>query len=140
MEKMILVPLGGNSFITNKPQSQRDDITPDGWTEWENGDYEYHIFFKPAVAATISPVLLLNPIDTASKVLVKIGNEEKELEIAAGATEVALGEYATEAGYVDVMLKGISREGSVFAFPHSGRPRAARPPRGRYRERPCPRR
>ena len=113
---MILVPLGGNSFITNKPQSQRDDITPDGWTAWENGDYEYHIFFKPAVAATIAPVLQLNPINTASTVTVKVGDKESTVAIPAGAEEIALGEYTVEAGYVDVMLKGVTREGDVFAF------------------------
>ncbi|MBQ2750502.1 MAG: DUF3472 domain-containing protein [Clostridia bacterium] len=119
MEKMILVPLGGNSFITNKPQSQQDDITPDGWTAWENAEYEYHIFFKPAVSATISPVLLLNPIETASTIKVKIGDTEATLSVPAGAQEIALGEYTVAAGYVDVMVQGLTREGDVFAFPHT---------------------
>ena len=35
-KKFVIVPLGGNSFITNKPQSARDGITPNGWTGWND--------------------------------------------------------------------------------------------------------
>ena len=35
-KKFVIVPLGGNSFITNKPQSAGDGITPNGWTGWND--------------------------------------------------------------------------------------------------------
>ncbi|MBQ7847378.1 MAG: DUF3472 domain-containing protein [Clostridia bacterium] len=115
--KFIIVPLGGNSFITNKPQSQRDDITREGWTDWSNAEYEYHIFFKPAVDAKLTLTLLCNETAADAVVLAGINKPEKEVQIAKGTTEIALGSYETTAGYVDVALKGVSKEGDVFAFP-----------------------
>ena len=42
-KKFVIVPLGGNSFITNKPQSAGDGITPNAWTGWNDEKKEYHI-------------------------------------------------------------------------------------------------
>lgn len=119
MDKMILVPLGGNSFITNKLSRSSDGITAEGWQNWSDADAEYHIFFKSAVDATVSPVLLLHPIETASAIRVTVGTEQADLEIPAKASEVALGTYTVSAGYIDVAIQGVSREGEIFARPYT---------------------
>ena len=57
-KKFVIVPLGGNSFITNKPQSAGDGITPNGWTGWNDEKKEYHIYFKIKADAVLSLSLL----------------------------------------------------------------------------------
>ena len=58
--KFIEVPLGGNSFITNKPQLERDRITPKGFENWTNENYTYCVYFKPAVDAELTIYLAMN--------------------------------------------------------------------------------
>lgn len=112
------VPLGGNSFITNKPQSANDHITPDGWRRWSNSKYEYHVYFKPAVDANISLYLYIKKAKKASVISASIpGCRTFIAEINPGDKEVYLGDYSVKAGYVDVRIQGISREGGVFASP-----------------------
>ncbi len=119
MEKYIIVPLGGNSFITNKPQSAEDNITPEGWENWSNAEYEYHIFFKPAIDADIALTLLCNPTTSPAVIAVGLNQPDTEISVPVGATEIALGSYQTKKGYVDVAIKGISKEGDVFACPYA---------------------
>lgn len=116
-KKFIIVPLGGNSFITNKPQSERDGITPSGWTGWKNENYEYHIYFKPSVDAKLTLTLLCRKTSAASVIAAGLGKPEKEIKVEKGVKEIALGTYNTKAGYVDVAVKGVSKEGGTFAFP-----------------------
>ncbi len=116
-ENFIIVPLGGNSFITNKEQSAKDGITPAGWTGWKNEKDEYHIFFKPARAAELTLTLLCRKTGSASVIAAGLGKPEKEIAVEKGTKEIALGRYKTEAGYVDVAVKGVSKEGNSFAFP-----------------------
>jgi hypothetical protein len=115
--KFIIVPLGGNSFITNKPQSAEDNITPEGWESWNNPEFEYHIFFKPAVDAKLTLTLLCEKTAAPSVIAAGLDTPDKEIAVAAGTTEIALGTYETAKGYVNVAVKGVSTEGEVFAFP-----------------------
>ena len=115
--KFIIVPLGGNSFITNKPQSERDGITKEGWEQWDCAEHEYHVFFKPAVDATLTLTLILGAPTEGCTIKAGLGKPDSEITVAAGATEIALGSYETTAGYVDVAVQGVSKEGEVFAFP-----------------------
>lgn len=112
------VPLGGNSFITNKPQSAEDHITPDGWRRWSNPKYEYHVYFKPAVDAEISLKLMIHKAKTASVIKASIpGGRTFVGIINPGDKEVDLGSYKVNAGYVDVKIQGVTREGGTFASP-----------------------
>lgn len=116
-EKFIIVPLGGNSFITNKPQSQRDGITPTGWTGWNDPALEYHIYFKPKKAAKLTLTLLCRKTAAASVIAAGLGKPEKEISVPAGTKEIPLGTFDTAEGYVDVAVKGVSKEGKSFALP-----------------------
>ena len=119
MEKYIIVPLGGNSFITNKPQSAEDDITPEGWENWSDAEHEYHIFFKPAVDADITLTLLCKPNEDSSVIAAGLNKPCTETAVSKGTTEIGLGSYQTKKGYVDVAVKGVSRKGKTFAFPYA---------------------
>lgn len=116
-EKFIIVPLGGNSFVTNKIQCERDGITPAGWENWNNGQWEYHIYFKTAVDASLTLTLLCRKTEYPSKIRVGLGKPEKEITVASGTVEIPLGTFETKAGYVDVAVQGVQSDGDVFAFP-----------------------
>ena len=116
-KKYIIVPLGGNSFIVNKDQSARDNILPDGWHDWNNENLEYHVYFKPAVDAHLRLTLLCRKTLSPAVIAAGIGAPVKRIKVPAGTTEIPLGTYNCKAGYIDVAVKGVSREGSVFAFP-----------------------
>lgn len=118
-KKFIIVPLGGNSFITNKPQSEEDGITPDGWTDWSDSKHEYHIYFKSKKDAKLTITLMCEEAKADSVIMAGIGTPDKEITVSKGTTEIPLGEYDSKAGYIDVAIKGVNRSGKVFAFPHS---------------------
>lgn len=117
-QKFIIVPLGGNSFITNKPQSDEDGITPNGWTDWSDSNKEYHIFFKTNKDATLTLTLMCENTG-ASVIKAGLCKPENEVSVKDGDKEIALGTYETKAGYVDVAVCGVSREGDTFAFPNA---------------------
>lgn len=118
-KKFVIVPLGGNSFITNKPQSAGDGITPNGWTGWNDEKKEYHIYFKTKTDAVLSLSLLCRKTRKNAIIQAGIGTPEREIPVAAGTKEISLGTYEATAGYVDVAVKGVSREGPSFAFPQA---------------------
>lgn len=112
------IPLGGNSFITNKPQSADDHITPGGWRHWSNPKYEYHIYFKPAVSADISLKLQFAKAKAASVIKATVpGGRTFVAMINPGDKEAELGSFHVDAGYVDVKVQGVSKEGRIFASP-----------------------
>lgn len=116
-EKFVTVPLGGNSFVTNKPQSREDHITPAGWTRWDSAEDEYHVYFKPAVRADVRCYLLCRKTKTPSVIRAGLKTPDREFPVPAGTTEIDLGEVRADGGYVDIAVQGVSREGAVFAFP-----------------------
>lgn len=116
-EPFVTVPLGGNSFITNKPQSREDGVTPEGWERWNDPADEYHIYFKIARPATLRCVLLCRRTKAPAVILAGAKRPETRIALPAGATEIPLGSFKSPAGYVDVAVRGESREGGVFAFP-----------------------
>ncbi len=116
--KFIKLLLGGNSFILNKPESEEDNITPEGWEEWSNADYVYGAYFKPAKDATVTIVMeMAESAKAASVIKATVGGVTTTAEIAKGDTEVTLGTWETKKGYVEVKVQGVSKEGEVFAFP-----------------------
>lgn len=116
-EKFIVVPLGGNSFVTNKRQCERDGITPAGWENWNNGNWEYHIYFKTAVDAELTLTLLCHETKHPSRIRVGITHPDKEIAVESGCTSISLGTYSARAGYVDVAVQGLQTDGDIFAFP-----------------------
>lgn len=118
-DKFIEVPLGGNSFITNKPQSERDGITAKGFENWSNENYTYCVYFKPAVDAELTIYLAMNAARCGATIAATVDEKTNVIEIKKGDTKVLLGTWATKAGYVEVKLQGIKRNGKVFAAPYS---------------------
>ena len=116
-KNFVIVPLGGNSFITNKPQSREDGITPEGWTGWKSPEDEYHIFFKTSAEKTVSLTLLCRKTKESAVIAAGKKTPDREFAVPAGAAAIPLGEYKTSKGYFDLAVKGVSREGRVFAFP-----------------------
>ena len=115
--KNVIVPLGGNSFIINKPQSRGDGITPNGWASFNNPDDEYHIYFKTSVAAKARLVLLCRKAAADALILTGLNKPTKKVKIEKGQTEIDLGTYSLTPGYVCVAVKGVESEGKSFCFP-----------------------
>lgn len=118
-DKFIEVPLGGNSFITNKPQSEEDGITAKGFENWSNENYTYCVYFKPAVDAELTIYLAMNSARCGATIAATVNEQTNVIDIKKGDTKVLLGTWATKAGYVEVKLQGIKRNGKVFAAPYS---------------------
>jgi len=119
IEKFIEVPLGGNSFLTNKPQSAEDNITPEGWEHWTSSNDIYSIFYKPSVDAASQLSLTIDAAKFDAEISATVGGIEKIAMIKKGDTVVNLGTWDTKAGYVRVDIRGIKKSGKTFAFPHS---------------------
>lgn len=117
-KKYVDVPLGGNSFITNKPQSAPDHITPSGWRRWSNSKYEYHVYFKTAAEADVRLKLLISKAKNAAVIKASVpGERTVSVTINPGDKEADLGAFHVGAGYVDVKIQGVQRDGGVFASP-----------------------
>ena len=88
--KFIKLLLGGNSFILNKPESEEDNITPEGWEEWSNADYVYGAYFKPAKDATVTIVMeMAESAKAASVIKATVGGVTTTVEIAKAHSQYA---------------------------------------------------
>lgn len=116
-EKSVVVPLGGNSFITNKPQSREDHVTPAGWERWSDPQDEYHVYFKTSTEADVRLFLLCRKTAAPAVISSGLGTPDREYRIPAGETKIDLGLFHLKKGYADLAVRGREREGKVFLFP-----------------------
>jgi len=115
----VMIPLGGNAFITKlgNPDSP-EVITDQGLENWINVDSVCSIFFKLRKAETFNVSLRVKVVPSGSSTIrVSItGKESYETRIEGAESYIAdIGTFSTDSsGYVQLDIQGISKTGQFF--------------------------
>jgi Domain of unknown function (DUF3472)/Domain of unknown function (DUF5077) len=111
------IPLGGNAYLTESAEGTPDRIEPGGVRQWRNAGSVFSIWFRADRAAALNLVLRLKAPEAGSQIRVACGERVFEKTInAQGEQELPLGAVEVKAaGYVRVDLRGIRKQGAVFA-------------------------
>lgn len=116
----ITVPLGGNSFATSGDVA----VTKNGWSDWNRTNAVLSTYFK-CRAGILTAALNIKAPKAQCVIFVRVSNVSastggaKTIKISAGQKTVPLGSYSVEDGYVDLSIRGISRQGDSFPDAYS---------------------
>ena len=113
-----IVPLGGNSWVSEKASGENEEVTNDGWKNWEDPDAVFSTYIKLAKPGTLQIYALLNVPDGESVVQCRINNISKKITLRGKENqEHFLGTWnISAAGYIKINIKGIKRTGNLFAI------------------------
>lgn len=113
----LVVPLGGNSFITIKEKAGKETITNEGWENWQSEKAIFSTYIKVNKPGSFEVMALLNIPQGESKIRCTINNKSRLIGVN-GTTdkEYTFGGWEiTKAGYVRINMQGVSKTGSIFA-------------------------
>ncbi|MBL7764248.1 MAG: DUF3472 domain-containing protein [Chitinophagaceae bacterium] len=113
----MLIPLGGNSWVTVKAKNGKEEVTNKGWKNWEHSDVVWSTYIKINTPGVLKVSVALAVPEGKSKIACSIERESKIITVAGkGKKEYAVGEWKiAKAGYVKIDMKGIAKTGKVFA-------------------------
>jgi hypothetical protein len=101
------IPLGGNAWVTKGAE-----ITEKGLENWNSSDQICRLYFKVNKAGKLKLSIFSDAV--SSKIKISISGKSKVLELK-GEPETMAGEWdIMKAGYVEVQLIGIEKEGNTF--------------------------
>ena len=113
----IIVPLGGNSWVTVLPKNGEEVVTDKGWENWEHPEAVWSTYISVQKTGILKIDALLNvpagvtkmkwTINGVSKTVTAKGSDSKEYEI--GQWNITL------PGYIKIDAQGISKTGDIFA-------------------------
>lgn len=109
------VPLGGNSFVTKKAITYKEEVTNSGWINWQHADavFSTYIYFSKQGTLHLNAKCLVP--EGKSKIACTINGITKSFTPNASA-ETFIGEWnITQPGYAKIDMQGLSKTGNVFA-------------------------
>jgi hypothetical protein len=102
------IPLGGNAWVTKGAE-----ITENGLENWTSSDQVCKVYFKVSMAGKLTLSLFSEAVD--SKIKISISGKTKVIELK-GEAETIAGEWEiAKAGYVEIQIVGIEKQGLTFA-------------------------
>jgi hypothetical protein len=115
----IIVPLGGNSWLTVKAKNGNEKVTNNGWEKWQHATAVFSTYVKIAKQGSFKLSAPVSVPEGESMIRCTI-NGKAVATTVYGATEkeYELGEWNLPAGYVKIDIQGIRKTGTVFANLH----------------------
>jgi len=113
----VSVPLGGNSWLTVADKQGKEEITNQGWKNWQSNNAVFSTYVRVEKTGTLTVTGLLSVPDGESKISCTINGKTKTIT-ASGAEkkEYTFGNWdITQTGYQKIDIQGVSRTGSLFA-------------------------
>ena len=113
----IMVPLGGNSWLTVKAKNGNEKVTNSGWQNWLHTGAVWSTYIKLQKTGKLKISALLNVPAGKSKLKWTISGKTKTITVSGTDNkEHEIGEWGvTKPGYVKIDVQGISKTGDVFA-------------------------
>ncbi len=113
----IIIPLGGNSWVTAKAINDEEKVTNNGWENWRHGDAVWSTYIKIPAAGKLKVIAIMQMFDGVSEVKWTINGESKMITISGtGNKAFEVGEWnISKPGYIKIDARGISKTGQVFA-------------------------
>ncbi|WP_276500734.1 DUF3472 domain-containing protein [Terrimonas pollutisoli] len=116
MDTTIIVPVGGNSFVTVKDANSNERVTDEGWKNWKSNKAIFSTFIKVEKAGTLKLSALINVPKGKSKIRCVINDEVKVMNVTENNGRKYIGEWIISSpGYVKINMQGISKTGDLFA-------------------------
>jgi len=115
-ENVQTVPVGGNTWQISGKSSRNGLIKKEGIVGWKQNDATFKSFFRVTNPGTLK-VWINASVPAKSTIEVKIAGVAKKIKLSnSNLDDVFAGEWKLkDTGYVAVELKGLSKEGEVFA-------------------------
>ena len=110
----VTVPLGGNTW---KNRREGGTIGNDGVTNWTDAATVYNVYIRPAATGTVQLSLRAKVPAGKSRIQITSGGRSADIELqGAEMKNYKIGSWKiNDTGYMRIAIKGISKEGSVFA-------------------------
>ena len=111
------IPLGGNSFITEKDNNGKERVSNEGWKNWQSEKTVFSTYIKVDKPGSFKVFATMNVPQGESKISCVINNESKKIVVnGANDKEYLLGSWTlAKAGYIKIDMQGVSKTGNVFA-------------------------
>ncbi len=110
----IIVPLGGNAWLTPNAKAR---ISERGLTRWSEGNDVVSVYFRAEATGDLNVALKLRTAGTASKLSVNL--LDRGLTKTVSATDFSVVNFGKvivkEAGYIKIQIHGYAKKGSLFA-------------------------
>lgn len=113
----MIVPLGGNSWLTVKAKNGNEKVTDSGWQNWQHAGAVWSTYIKLFKKGTLKISAVLNVPAGESKLQWMIAGKGNAVTVSGAVNkEHNIGEWnIAEPGYVKINVRGISKIGNVFA-------------------------
>ena len=114
----IIVPLGGNSWVTVMPKDGDEEVTDSGWENWEHAETVWSTYISVQKTGILKIAALLNVPSGVSKIKWTIDGVSKTVTAKGMASkELEIGQWTiTKPGYIKIDAQGISKTGDLFAI------------------------
>ncbi|MCP5544920.1 MAG: DUF3472 domain-containing protein [Akkermansiaceae bacterium] len=111
------VPMGGNAYVTAPESGAGAQVRREGLRAWDSPEAVVSIYFFASAPGPLALSINLNVPEGSSKIAARLGDHTTTIDVAGKDThDVPLGNIdVAEPGYIRVDLKGLSKDGSVFA-------------------------
>jgi hypothetical protein len=115
--KTISIPVAGNCWLVNGIEGTEDVITADGISNWSKKEDVIKGYFYLSRTGKIDLALRAKPGKGNCVISISVNGENKKLILDGNNFQtISVGSYTiVSAGYQSVELRGIEREGSIFA-------------------------
>ena len=113
----IIVPLGGNSWVTARSKNGDEKVTDKGWRNWQYGDAIFSTYIKVQRAGSLKLAAVMHVPGGESTLQWTINGISKTINVSGTADkEYAIGEWRiTQPGYILITAQGLSKTGNLFA-------------------------
>ncbi|MBK9484375.1 MAG: DUF3472 domain-containing protein [Chitinophagaceae bacterium] len=113
----IIVPLGGNSWVTARSKNGDEKVTVKGWRNWQYGDAIFSTYIKVQRAGSLKLAAVMHVPGGESTLQWTINGISKTINVSGTADkEYAIGEWRiTQPGYILITAQGLSKTGNLFA-------------------------
>ncbi|MEN8193933.1 MAG: DUF3472 domain-containing protein [Bacteroidota bacterium] len=117
LDKVVKVPVGGNSWLVDSKANSQEMITQDGITNWQYSEDKFRIYFKITQIGELEIELNAKVISGESKIKCTINNQSSIVVIKGSEYERHLvGKFNFDKpGYYFIELEGIKKDGEKFA-------------------------
>lgn len=115
-QQAVIIPLGGNTYITTKDNAPNGRIGNNGIERWTNPSTVYSVFFRITKPGKMSLFLKYHASGN-SEINVTCGKSVFKVKLPEGDEQTAFIGHVAQAdtGYVRIDLQGVKRAGGEFA-------------------------
>lgn len=113
-QQEIIVPLGGNSWVTAKAGSEK--VTNNGWINWQHADAVFSTWVYVTKKGTVHIASAITVPEGRSVIQCTVNGKTVRTTVEGPTKKYMLGDYmVNDSGYVKIDVQGVSKTGTVFA-------------------------